>query len=256
MATAGRATLFSGLTVAIGLALLVFMPLPFMRSMGAGGVLIPLVSIAASATLLPALLSLHGHAHQPLPGRPAARARTARARRTPGVWSRLATRSCATRSLFFVRLGRRSCSRSRAGARPAPDQRRQPRLAADHRGDARPPRARGDGRAGRARAASDRRRHAPAGRRRTARDRRRPAPPVAELRADPRDRAATIQAPVRCRRRAALPGRPAGPERPASCRYAPPATPTPARQTGAGAGAHDPRPLHPGGRFPARRRCC
>ena len=57
MATAGRATLFSGLTVAIGLALLLLMPLPFMRSMGAGAVLIPLVSIAASATFLPALLS-------------------------------------------------------------------------------------------------------------------------------------------------------------------------------------------------------
>ena len=60
MATAGRATLFSGLTVAIGLALLLLMPLPFMRSMGAGAVLIPLVSIAASATFLPALLSVLG----------------------------------------------------------------------------------------------------------------------------------------------------------------------------------------------------
>ncbi|MDE3069725.1 MAG: MMPL family transporter [Acidobacteriota bacterium] len=60
MATAGRATLFSGLTVAIGLALLLLMPLPFIRSMGAGGVLIPLVSIGASATLLPALLSVLG----------------------------------------------------------------------------------------------------------------------------------------------------------------------------------------------------
>jgi putative drug exporter of the RND superfamily len=60
MATAGRATLFSGLTVAIGLGLLLLMPLPFIRSMGAGGVLIPLVSIAASATLLPALLSVLG----------------------------------------------------------------------------------------------------------------------------------------------------------------------------------------------------
>jgi RND superfamily putative drug exporter len=58
MATAGRATLFSGATVAVGLALLVFMPLPFMRSMGVGGLLVPLVSIAASATLLPALLAV------------------------------------------------------------------------------------------------------------------------------------------------------------------------------------------------------
>src|SRR4029077_11165024 len=60
MATAGRATLFSGLTVAIGLALLLLMPVPFMRSRGAGAVLIPLVSIAASATFLPALLSVLG----------------------------------------------------------------------------------------------------------------------------------------------------------------------------------------------------
>src|SRR5204863_2961299 len=60
MATAGRATLFSGGTVAVGLALLVFIPLPFIRSLGVGGLLVPLVSIAASATLLPALLSVMG----------------------------------------------------------------------------------------------------------------------------------------------------------------------------------------------------
>jgi len=60
MQTAGRATLFSGLTVAVGLALLVFMPLPFMRSMGVGGLLVPLVSIAASATFLPAFLAVMG----------------------------------------------------------------------------------------------------------------------------------------------------------------------------------------------------
>jgi uncharacterized membrane protein YdfJ with MMPL/SSD domain len=60
MTTAGRATLFSGMTVAIGLALLVLMPLPFMRSMGVGGLLVPLVSIAAAATFLPALLAVMG----------------------------------------------------------------------------------------------------------------------------------------------------------------------------------------------------
>jgi uncharacterized membrane protein YdfJ with MMPL/SSD domain len=60
MSTAGRATLFSGATVAVGLALLVFMPLPFMRSMGVGGLLVPLVSIAASATFLPAFLAVMG----------------------------------------------------------------------------------------------------------------------------------------------------------------------------------------------------
>ncbi len=60
MGTAGRATLFSGLTVAVGLGLLIFMPVPFMRSMGVGGVLVPIVSIAASATFLPALLAVMG----------------------------------------------------------------------------------------------------------------------------------------------------------------------------------------------------
>jgi RND superfamily putative drug exporter len=60
MATAGRAVLFSGATVAIGLALLLFMPSPFMRSMGIGGFLIPLVSMAAALTLQPALLSIYG----------------------------------------------------------------------------------------------------------------------------------------------------------------------------------------------------
>ncbi|MDX6505732.1 MAG: putative drug exporter of the superfamily [Gaiellaceae bacterium] len=60
MATAGRAVVFSGATVAIGLALLLFMPSPFMQSMGIGGFLIPLVSILAATTLQPALLSLYG----------------------------------------------------------------------------------------------------------------------------------------------------------------------------------------------------
>ena len=56
METAGRAVIFSGATVAIGLALLLFMPSPFMRSMGIGGFLIPLVSLLAASTLQPALL--------------------------------------------------------------------------------------------------------------------------------------------------------------------------------------------------------
>ncbi len=60
MATAGRAVVFSGMAVAIGLGLLLFMPVPFIRSMGVAGFLIPLVSIAAALTLQPALLSLFG----------------------------------------------------------------------------------------------------------------------------------------------------------------------------------------------------
>jgi putative drug exporter of the RND superfamily len=60
MRTAGRAVIFSGATVAIGLALLLFMPLPFIRAIGVAGLLIPLVSLLAAATLQPALLVLYG----------------------------------------------------------------------------------------------------------------------------------------------------------------------------------------------------
>jgi RND superfamily putative drug exporter len=100
MATAGRATLFSGLTVAIGLALLLVMPLPFIRSMGAGGVLIPLVSIAASATLLPSLLSVLGPRVNSLRVIP----RSWLERRTSGetgFWARLA-RSIMRRPVIYL----------------------------------------------------------------------------------------------------------------------------------------------------------
>jgi trehalose monomycolate/heme transporter len=57
---AGRAVLFSGATVAIGLAALLMVPVPFVRSFGIAGVLIPLVTVAAALTLLPALLAVLG----------------------------------------------------------------------------------------------------------------------------------------------------------------------------------------------------
>jgi RND superfamily putative drug exporter len=60
METAGRAVVFSGLTVAIGLLALIALPLPFLRSMGYGGMLIPLVSTAVAITLLPVLLAKLG----------------------------------------------------------------------------------------------------------------------------------------------------------------------------------------------------
>ncbi len=56
MTTAGRAVVFSGTAVAIGLALMLAMPLPFMRGFGVGGLFIPLVSIVCALTLLPVLL--------------------------------------------------------------------------------------------------------------------------------------------------------------------------------------------------------
>jgi putative drug exporter of the RND superfamily len=60
MGTAGRAVVFSGTTVAIGLLALVVLPLPFLRSMGYGGLLIPLVATACAVTLLPVILAKAG----------------------------------------------------------------------------------------------------------------------------------------------------------------------------------------------------
>jgi RND superfamily putative drug exporter len=60
METAGRAVVFSGTTVAIGLLAMVALPVPFLRSMGYGGMLIPLVSTLVAITLLPVVLSKVG----------------------------------------------------------------------------------------------------------------------------------------------------------------------------------------------------
>jgi RND superfamily putative drug exporter len=60
MATAGRAVVFSGTTVAIGLLALVALPVPFLRSVGYGGLVIPLVSVAVALTLLPVILATVG----------------------------------------------------------------------------------------------------------------------------------------------------------------------------------------------------
>jgi uncharacterized membrane protein YdfJ with MMPL/SSD domain len=59
MQTSGRAVVFSGTAVAVGLALLLFMPLPFMRGFGVS-LSIPIISILCALTLLPVLLYLVG----------------------------------------------------------------------------------------------------------------------------------------------------------------------------------------------------
>jgi RND superfamily putative drug exporter len=57
---AGRAVVFSGLTVAIGLLSMIVLPVPMLRSVGYGGVLVPLVSVIVSVTLLPVILATVG----------------------------------------------------------------------------------------------------------------------------------------------------------------------------------------------------
>jgi RND superfamily putative drug exporter len=60
MAHAGRSVIVSGTTVAVGLLAMIALPLPLLRGMGIGGMLIPLVSVLASLTLLPAVLAVLG----------------------------------------------------------------------------------------------------------------------------------------------------------------------------------------------------
>ena len=59
MTHAGKAVIVSGSTVAIVLSLIV-LPVPFIRSIGIAGMLIPAVSVLAAITLLPALLAVLG----------------------------------------------------------------------------------------------------------------------------------------------------------------------------------------------------
>ena len=67
MATAGRAILYSGATVAVGLCTLFYFTATHMPSMGMGAFLAVLGALIYSLTLLPALLSLVGHGIDKLP---------------------------------------------------------------------------------------------------------------------------------------------------------------------------------------------
>ena len=60
MNSAGRAVVFSGTAVAIGLLSLIAIPVPFLRSVGYGGLLIPLISVTVTVTLLPVILATIG----------------------------------------------------------------------------------------------------------------------------------------------------------------------------------------------------
>ena len=61
MKHAGRSVIVSGSTVAIGLLSMVILPVPVIRSVGIGGLLIPAVSVLVAITLMPAMFSLLGH---------------------------------------------------------------------------------------------------------------------------------------------------------------------------------------------------
>ncbi|HWG92560.1 MAG TPA: MMPL family transporter, partial [Candidatus Thermoplasmatota archaeon] len=100
LATAGRATLFSGLTVAIGLAGLLFYHRIFFGSMGLAGTIVVSFAVLYALTFLPALLSLLGprvnKLSLPRLGRPRATG--------TGFWHRLALGVMKRPLLVFVPL--------------------------------------------------------------------------------------------------------------------------------------------------------
>ncbi len=77
LATAGRSVVFSAATVAVGLVVIAIVPVPFLRSVGFGSMLIPLVSTLVTLTLLPVVLATVG----PWLDRRGARRRERRAQR-------------------------------------------------------------------------------------------------------------------------------------------------------------------------------
>lgn len=87
MASAGRTVLFSGTAVTLGLSVLFLIDVPFVRSLGFAGLVVPVVSIVAALTLQPVLLSFlarRGVRTLTMPWSP-------HDAESPGLWKRLAT---------------------------------------------------------------------------------------------------------------------------------------------------------------------
>jgi putative drug exporter of the RND superfamily len=84
--TAGRAVIFSGLTVVVALIGMVIVPSSIFLSLGIGAILVVLAAVAASTTLLPAVLSLLGDKIE------------------KGSLSRLLPKQRADRPSFWVRI--------------------------------------------------------------------------------------------------------------------------------------------------------
>jgi putative drug exporter of the RND superfamily len=99
MATAGRSIAYSGVTVAIGLLSLIVLPVPALRSIGIGGMLVPAVSVAVTLTLLPALLAAAGQ-RLDWPHR----RRSAAASRAWSSWARLVVRRRWAATLIAVTM--------------------------------------------------------------------------------------------------------------------------------------------------------
>jgi putative drug exporter of the RND superfamily len=98
-ATANRAVFFSGLTVVLALAGMLLVPTTIFRSLAGGAIIVVIVSVAASMTLLPAILSLLGDGINK--GRIFGRNRNVEHGRPGGFWDR-ATRAVMARPVVWL----------------------------------------------------------------------------------------------------------------------------------------------------------
>ena len=100
-ATANRAVFFSGLTVVVALAGMLLVPTTIFRSLAGGAIIVVMVSVAASMTLLPAILSLLGDRINA--GRIIGRKREVVAPGRPGgFWDRMTRRVMARPVVWLV----------------------------------------------------------------------------------------------------------------------------------------------------------
>ena len=108
-ATAGRAVIFAGITVAVSISALVVIGLDFITKMGFGAAITVFTAVAAANTLLPAVLSLLGHRidRGKVPFvRQQDDSHAARQRSLPARWGRLVTRhAVAVTAVTVVGLG-------------------------------------------------------------------------------------------------------------------------------------------------------
>jgi uncharacterized membrane protein YdfJ with MMPL/SSD domain len=100
--TANRAVFFSGMTVVLALAAMLLNPTTIFRSIAAGAIIVVLVAVAASLTLLPALLAVMGDRVNALRVPVLFRRRQLDVERTHGFWAQVARRVMAAPVVSLV----------------------------------------------------------------------------------------------------------------------------------------------------------
>ena len=100
MATSGRAVLSSSAAVALGLVTMTVLPIPLLRSLGVGGMLVTASSAAVTLVLLPLVLLRYGSSRFARAGR--TEAGLAMERRENAAWTRLAAAVVRRRRLVAL----------------------------------------------------------------------------------------------------------------------------------------------------------